>query len=246
MRIHPLATCPVLLTIVLLSSVPCHAEDHPAAPGTTGAHSVAGTVSAEEALSELKAGNQRYVSGAMTHSHQDAARRAAVATGQKPIAIIVGCADSRVAPEVIFDQGLGDLFVLRVAGNVIDDNLLGSIEYAVEHLGTQLVVVLGHERCGAVSSARAAIADGSRIDSHIASLVDEIRPAVLTINGKTDTVAQNSSEADKVDATVVENAQNSARELRESPPVLAECVNLKVYAARYDLDTGAVAFFDPK
>ena len=111
-----------------------------------------GGVSGEEALQMLRAGNARFVAQARLHPHQTVARRMEVATGQQPFATIVGCADSRVPPEIIFDQGIGNLFVVRVAGTVLDDSALGSIEYAVEHLGAHLIVVLGHERCGAVGA----------------------------------------------------------------------------------------------
>lgn len=252
MKATALTSYPLLLSLALSWLIPCRAEDHAPAPGKAEAHAVPESMSAAKALKELQDGNARYVAGGMKHNHQNAERRAEVATGQNPLAIIVGCADSRVAPEVIFDQGLGDLFVLRVAGNVIDDNVIGSIEYAVEHLGTRLVVVLGHERCGAISSARGAIKDNQLIHNHIASLVDEIRPAVATVNGKTyssppsnDAGAKKTLEDKKLDDTVIENARNSARELRESTPVLAEREGLEVRSARYDLDTGEVTFYDP-
>ena len=104
---------------------------------------------ASDPVQRLFDGNRRYVSARRTHPRETSERRAAIATGQKPFAIVLGCGDSRVPPEIVFDQGLGDLFVLRVAGNVADDAVVGSIEYPTEHLGATLVVVLGHERCGA-------------------------------------------------------------------------------------------------
>ena len=115
-------------------------------------------VSATEALARLKAGNARFVAGKLEHPRQTAARRTELATSQHPFAVVLACADSRTSPGLLFDEGLGDVFVVRVAGNVLNNELLGSIEYAVEHLGTQLVVVLGHERCGAVAAARETIA----------------------------------------------------------------------------------------
>ncbi len=111
------------------------------------------SVPADEALSRLKAGNERFAQSKVSAGQPVAERRAATAQTQHPFAIIVGCADSRTAPEIIFDQGIGDLFVVRTAGNLVDDYALGSIEYAVEHLGSRLIVVLGHERCGAVTAA---------------------------------------------------------------------------------------------
>jgi carbonic anhydrase len=100
------------------------------------------------------AGNQRYVQHKEEHPDQSPARRSELEAGQHPFAVILGCADSQVSPELLFDQGLGDLFVIRVAGNIVDDAVLGSIEYAVEHLGTKLIMVTGHEKCAAVSARR--------------------------------------------------------------------------------------------
>ena len=128
----------------------------------------------KQTLADLLAGNARFVAGQPLHTRQNAARLSEVASGQKPSAIMVSCSDSRVAPEIIFDQGLGDLFVVRTAGQVVDDVALASIEYAVEHLGTALIIVLGHKRCGAVS---AAVADGEA-HGHLNALIDKIKPAV--------------------------------------------------------------------
>ena len=111
------------------------------------------SVDPAEALNRLKAGNERFVQGKINDSKSVITQRAATAQGQHPFAIIVACADSRVAPEIVFDQGIGDLFVVRTAGNLVDDHALGSIEYAVEHLGALCIVVLGHQRCGAVTAA---------------------------------------------------------------------------------------------
>ena len=121
--------------------------------GAAFASSGGGGVSPDEALQKLMEGNRQYVEGKMTHeAKSDTASRAALATSQKPYAIILSCADSRVPPEIVFDKGLGELFVVRVAGNVADPVVLGSVEYAAEHLGAPLVMVLGHERCGAVTA----------------------------------------------------------------------------------------------
>src|SRR6476661_5513416 len=110
-------------------------------------------LSADDALAKLMAGNQRYTRHKEQHPDESLARRKELIGGQHPFAIVLGCADSRVSPELLFDQGLGDLFVIRVAGNIADDAILGSIEYAIEHLGAKLILVLGHEKCGAVSAA---------------------------------------------------------------------------------------------
>jgi len=187
-------------------------------------------VSADDALKQLLAGNQRYVEGKPTRSHQDAARRTEVAKGQKPIAVIVGCSDSRVPPEIIFDQGLGDLFVVRVAGNVAASHGIGSIEYAVEHLGSRLVLVMGHERCGAVD----ATLKGGEAHNHIKELIEAIKPAVAKAKGKP---------GDALDNAVKANIAMVVEQLKASKPTLAEMVStkaVKVVGARYDLDTGKV------
>ena len=128
----------------------------------------------DRALQKLMEGNTRYVSARLAHPNQTPARRAEVSEGQHPFAVIVGCSDSRLPPEIIFDQGLGDLFVVRLAGHVLNDEALGSIEYAVEHLGTQLIMVLGHDRCGAVT---AAVKEGDA-SGHLGSIMKAIAPAV--------------------------------------------------------------------
>ncbi|HSJ01240.1 MAG: carbonic anhydrase [Verrucomicrobium sp.] len=186
-----------------------------------------------EALARLKTGNEHFVSNKVEHPHQTVQWRTTLATGQHPFAIVLGCADSRTSPEVLFDQGLGDLFVVRVAGNVLSDELLGSIEYAVEHLGAPLIVVLGHERCGAVKAARETIAAHAEAPGHIQSLVKAIRPAVdATSNADAET-------------TCKANVINVVHALQESGPFLKERVEagkVKVVGAHYDLDTGAVEF----
>jgi carbonic anhydrase len=212
-----------------------------------------------EAISRLKEGNGRYTSGNPQHPHESseertymatnsyenlgmnaaevAKRRAELTKSQHPFAVIVGCADSRVPPEIVFDQGLGDLFVLRMAGNVIDDHSLGSVEYAVDHLAVRLIVVLGHQRCGAVKAAKETIAAKTEAPAHIQSLVTAIQPAVeATANGD-------------LEATVEANVKNVVQALRSSTPVLKAKVDageLKVVGAYYNLDSGSVAFLDEK
>ena len=136
----------------------------------------------EEALKRLTEGNARFVSGHLSHTTPEflTEARGKVAQAQRPFAIIVGCSDSRGGPELVFDQGLGDLFVVRTAGEVVDEVALGSIEYAVEHLGSALIVVLGHERCGAVSAAVA----HAQEPGHIAAVLKAIGPAVEETNGQ--------------------------------------------------------------
>ncbi len=190
--------------------------------------------SADEALAKLMAGNQRYVLHKEQHPDQSVTRRKELGVGQHPFAVILGCADSRVPPELLFDEGLGDLFVIRVAGNIVDDAVLGSIEYAVEHLGTNLVMVLGHEKCGAVSAA----VEGGTATGHIRALVTAIRPSV----------EESAKEpGDRIHNCVIANVRRVAQQIRESEPVLKEAVEkyrIKVVAADYSLDSGAVTLLD--
>lgn len=188
-----------------------------------------------EAQARLESGNRRFVTGKLTHPRQDARRRAEVATSQSPFAIVLGCADSRTSPEVLFDQGMGDLFVVRVAGNVLNDHVLGSIEYAVEHLGSQLIVVLGHERCGAVKASRDILAAKSEAPAHVHSLVRSIQPAIEATPGG------------DLEAMTHANIRNIVKELRACPPTLKEKFDthkISVVGAYYDLDTGKVSFLE--
>lgn len=188
------------------------------------------SVTPEESLKRLQDGNGRFVADTPKQTTKDAKRRAEVAQGQKPFAIIVSCSDSRVGPEVVFDQGLGDLFVVRSAGHVVDDVGLGSIEYAVEHLGASLILVLGHERCGAV----AATVAGGEVHGHLPAIVKAIKPAVAKAKGQP---------GDAVDNAVRAQVLEVVGQLQKAGPVLAERVNagkLRVVGARYDLDTGQV------
>ena len=190
----------------------------------------ASTITGDQALQKLVAGNKRYVRIAFLHPDQTRKRRTQVATGQAPFAIVLSCSDSRVPPELVFDQGLGDLFIIRVAGNVVSNEVLGSIEYAAEHFGSPLVMVLGHERCGAVD----ATVQGGEAPGHIGSLVDAIKPAVEKVKGKP---------GDLLDNAVRANIELVADQLANSKPILSEFVHngkLKVVGARYDLDTGVV------
>ncbi len=178
----------------------------------------------------LISGNKRYVEGNPTHPNQSTSRRREMARGQNPRVAILACSDSRVSPEIIFDQGLGDLFVVRVAGNVANDHILGSLEYAVANLGTQLIVVLGHNRCGAVGAACA----GVEAPGHIASLLQALTPAVDRISA---------SGEGRVDLVAKENVRMTVKRLHTCGPILEEFVRqgkLEVAGAFYDLDTGAV------
>jgi carbonic anhydrase len=132
-----------------------------------------------EAFELLLAGNQRFVAGTPQHPNQDAARRTETAPGQRPFAVLFGCSDSRLAAEIIFDRGLGDLFVVRTAGHVAGPEVLGSIEYGVSVLDCPLVVILGHNSCGAIAATRAALADGVSSTGYVRDLIERVTPSVL-------------------------------------------------------------------
>jgi carbonic anhydrase len=185
------------------------------------------SVTADEALSRLKAGNERFANSKVSAGKPVAARRAETAQTQHPFAIIVGCADSRTAPEIIFDQNIGDLFVVRTAGNLVDDYALGSIEYAVEHLGTRLIVVLGHQRCGAVTAALS----GGSAPGHINSLVRDIQPAVAASRGK---------EGDALTNAIRENDAEVAAKIRKEAELGELASQVRVVEGYYNLDTGKV------
>jgi carbonic anhydrase len=201
------------------------------------AHSDQPSVAPAEAISKLKEGNGRYTSGNVQHPGQTAERRTELAETQHPFAAVVSCSDSRVPPEIIFDQGLGDLFIVRVAGNVINDEGLGSIEYTVDHLGTRLVLVLGHQRCGAVDAARETIAAKGKAPGHIQSLVTAIKPAV------------EATAKDDLETTIKANVKNVVQALRSSTPILKAEVDsgkIQIIGGYYSLDTGAVTLLDEK
>src|SRR6266700_7970237 len=197
------------------------------------AHAEQSSVAPAEGISRLKEGNGRYTNSNPQHPRQSSEERERLTKSQHPFAIVLGCADSRVPAEIVLDQGLGDLFVVRVAGNVVDDQSLGSIEYAVDHLAVRLIVVLGHPRCGAVQAAKDTIAANGKAPGHIQSLVTAIEPAVeATVHGD-------------LEATVKANVKDVGQALRSSAPVLKPKVDsgdVRVVGAYYSLDTGAVTF----
>src|SRR3954452_4045440 len=192
--------------------------------------------SADSVLRELTAGNAHHVAKQYQHPHETAARQRELTTGQQPHAAILTCADSRVPPEIVFDQGLGDLFDVRGAGNVAGDAELASLEYAAEHLHTPLVVVMGHQRCGAVSAA----VEGGEAPGHLPSLINAILPAVTAAKGLS---------GDLVENAVRINVENVVRQLRACKPVLEEQVaagHLRIVGAVYSLDTGKVTWLPPQ
>lgn len=202
-------------------------------------------ISAHEALERLREGNRRFAS---VQQGRDAdpghSPRPELTEGQEPSAIILGCSDSRVPAEIVFDQGLGDLFVIRVAGNIVAPSLVGSVEFAAQQLGTRLVVVLGHSECGVILAALEAIERPVEHQSpNLQSIIDRVRPVVE------DTVrtGHGLEPEDLVRHAVRKNVRASAEYLRHDSEILAgliECDGLHVVGAEYSLETGEVDFFD--
>ena len=203
------------------------------------------TISASEALRRLREGNRRFVSDDLdSDAAIDRARRTSVAAAQNPFAIILGCSDSRVPGEIIFDQGLGDLFVIRVAGNIVAPSQVSSVEFAAERYNTKLVVVLGHSRCGAIL---ATVEELTRTDGghsrNLHSIVDRIRPTVQPLLA---TELRHDHDA-LVRKAVRANIRASANQLRHGSAVLETLIQnegLRVVGAEYSLETGEVEFFD--
>lgn len=197
---------------------------------------LAATVSAQPAptdpLTRLMAGNARFVAGKSVHANQDRARLTEVAKGQKPFAMILSCADSRVPPEILFDQGLGDLFVVRVAGNIADSHALGSLEYGAQVLGARFLMVLGHEYCGAVDAA----VKGGHAGGNIDSIIDVIAPAASRAKADPD-------KTDLLNKAITENVREVLSAINKRSPALTAMAakgELKIVGARYDLDSGDV------
>jgi carbonic anhydrase len=202
----------------------------PAAPGPP----------ADEVLRRLREGNERFVKGATMSPRRTPEDFRPLAGGQRPMAVIVGCSDSRVPPEILFDQGVGDLFVVRVAGNVIVGGgagafVKGSIEYGIVELGISLVMVLGHSECGAIKAAIKHLDDRDALPGSIGLLVNSIRPAVLKAKSRP---------GDQLDNAIQVNVEIGVGQLRNLPPIVAPAVQrgaVKVVGAVYDLRTGSVS-----
>jgi carbonic anhydrase len=200
-------------------------------------------ISAEEGLRRLREGNRRFVSGrgrsALVTGHL---RRSEVAEAQEPFAILLGCSDSRVPAEIIFDQGLGDLFVIRVAGNIVAPSQIGSVEFAVERFGTPLVVVLGHSRCGAILATLDELASRETQSRNLLSIVDRVRPSVEALLA---TELKNDPPA-LVSEAVRANVRASVDQLRHGSDILErhlQAGRLRVVGAEYSLESGAVELF---
>jgi carbonic anhydrase len=187
-------------------------------------------ITSDEALKKLIAGNKRFAERNMSHPNQTRERQDEITKGQSPFAVILSCSDSRIPPEIVLDQGLGDLFVIRVAGNILDDIIKGSIEYAVEHLKVKLVMVLGHSNCGAL---RAAIAGGN-VSLNIRHIINSLLPSVTKARELKGDIHENATKL---------NILRAVEKLMVTPPVLDKLVvkgNLKIVGSYYDLESGLI------
>jgi carbonic anhydrase len=214
------STCLIAAMVVLFAAM-----EALAAPGTVA-------VDGAQALQRLLDGNQRYAAGQVEHPNQSTQRRTEVAGGQHPFAAVLGCADSRVPPELVFDAGLGDLFVVRLAGNVADPVALDSLDYAVTHLGARLILVLGHERCGAVTAA----VEGYGERGDVGPMLAALRPAVA---------ASKDLPGNPVANAIRSNVELTVENLRTSKPLSAMVASgeLKIVGGIYHLATGKVEMF---
>lgn len=189
----------------------------------------------KEAMERLLAGNKRFVSGKLNHPHTAMDWRKRLVGGQKPFVTIIGCADSRVPPELLFDQGFGDLFVIRIAGNVVDTDVAGSVEYGVDHLGTQLVMVMGHEGCGAVTAALQTPDDLKKEPNEIQALVGKIKPSIRKF-------ASDVPFEKRLETSVADNVRHSVKLLKAIPDLAKAESELKtqIVGAVYEIETGRV------
>ena len=226
-------------TVEVAAASPKASEGAPApassAPASAPTSAPGEVPSAPDVIAELKRGNAAFVQGATRHPHQDLARVREVAAGQTPVVTVLSCSDSRVPVEMLFDQGIGDVFTVRVAGNVADTDELGTIEYGVDHLGTPVLVVMGHTKCGAVT----AVATGAELHGHIPELVDNISPAVAAAKQKNPTM----DEKALVEPAIVENVFQSIADVITKSPLVRKKLKegkVKVVGALYHLEDGSV------
>ena len=203
--------------------------------GTTSNTQTATIENADDAIRALQAGNESYLSGTATMNVSESLRTDLATNGQKPHTVVITCSDSRVPPELLFNSGLGELFVIRTAGNVVDEFEIGSVEYAADHLGSPLVLVMGHSHCGAVGAAVEGHAEGN-----IESIVEEITPSVEKAKEEATSEDEITTKAEDL------NVENSIKNLRESEILkgLEDSGKIKIVGAKYDIDTGKVTFFD--
>jgi carbonic anhydrase len=215
-------------------------------PGSSGS-----SVSPDEALQKLMDGNKHYLENKLTNAAMsDSATRASLANSQKPYAIVLTCSDSRVPPEIIFDKGLGEIFVVRVAGNIPDPVVIGSIEYAAEHLGSTLIIVLGHERCGAVTAtvdSKGKSSGSKNIDAIIKGIRPSVKAAAKNCDAcKGEKKCAETKKNEFVECVIDANAKTVAADLTQKSMILkhlADEKKIKIVAAKYDLDEGVVTLF---
>jgi carbonic anhydrase len=205
--------------------------------------SIKNDLTPQKALYQLMSGNARYLNGASNQSNAPTeATRKALVEGQNPVAAVLGCSDSRTPPELIFDAGLGDLFVCRNAGNLLDEAILGSLEYVVAHAGASLIVVMGHSNCGAFGAAVNAFSDPGAYESrNIEDIIQRLLPSVLK------TRKEGQSDAEWIDAAAKQNVIDSIKKIRSRSRIISEKISDKtvdVVGAWYDLESGTVTIVD--
>ena len=226
----------VIFALVITAGGSSAAENETDTKVSVAGHPV---VDASTALQRLKDGNARFVGGEPRHPHEQSGWRQSLEKGQHPFACVLGCSDSRVPPELIFDQGFGDLFVIRVAGNVVDTDVTASVEYAIDHLDTELVLVMGHTHCGAIAATIDHLSDTGAEPAEVISLFNRIEPAVMQVNKELAREA-------KIDVCVKQNVRLAIRRLSRVPDLhrSIKAGKIKVIGAVYDMHTGKVHFLD--
>lgn len=222
----------VAIWLVFVASATADPVDRPTSRTGNSVHAM-------QALQRLQDGNARFVAGTPQHPHETSGWRQALEKEQHPFAVVVGCSDSRVPPELLFDQGLGDLFVVRVAGNVVDTDVTASVEYAIDHLGTELIMVMGHSNCGAVTATLDHLANASGEPAEVVSLLYRIEPAIIGISD--DLPRQK-----RIDQAVSANVKLAVRRLSRVPDLRRslEAGKVKIVGAVYDMHTGKVDILD--
>jgi carbonic anhydrase len=202
-------------------------------------------IAASDALARLREGNRRFASNQSSAAALDPSRRAALVERQEPFAIVLGCSDSRVPAEMVFDQGLGDLFVIRVAGNIVAPSQVGSVEFAATRFGTRLVVVMGHSQCGAITATLEEVLGRATTQSkNLRSIVDRVRPSIDAMIAARDEVRDLDA---LIHDAVRANVRASTEHLRHGSPLLERLIHdegLAVVGAEYSLESGIVSFFD--
>jgi len=221
-----------------LSPSPLQGQDSASSRSSDPSNSASvsgGDPSVDGVLKQILAGNRRFVSGKLQHPHESRHWRKQLEAGQHPVAVVVGCSDSRVTPELIFDQGLGDLFVVRVAGNIVDTDVVASVEYAVDHLDTHLIIVLGHSGCGAVTAALEHAAESTSEPDEVVSLLYRIEPALREIPASL-------SQDERLQQAIANNVERSAERLSHVPDLMKSLKKGRavIVGAIYDMHSGNV------